>query len=337
VAAGAIPVPLCGTRNEPIHNAEKILPRNLCPLIKSSFGFGITDTCPFFHFSDLLIAETTCDGKKKMFELLSKYKPIHLLQLPQDQNTETALPYWYDQIKKLKERIEAEFKVELTNERLSDAIRVMNRERMALKELMDCAKQKPSPVSGMEMLTIKHRLSFFADKEEGLALIREAIQEIRGKARRGESPFSERTPRILLTGTPVGLGSEKVIRLMEECGANVACMENCSGYKKFFTIEENGDPLWAIADQYLKVPCSCMTPNTGRFELLGRLIEEFQIDGVVDLTWQACHTYNVESYAVKELVEGRHQLPFLQIETDYSESDTERLRVRIEAFLEMMG
>ncbi len=69
VAAEAIPLPLCGTRNDPIADAEKILPRNLCPLIKSSFGFAVTDTCPFFHFSDLLIAETTCDGKKKMFEL----------------------------------------------------------------------------------------------------------------------------------------------------------------------------------------------------------------------------------------------------------------------------
>lgn len=73
VAADAIPLPLCGTRNDPIADAEKILPRNLCPLIKSSFGFAVTDTCPFFHFSDFLVVETTCDGKKKMFELLKDY------------------------------------------------------------------------------------------------------------------------------------------------------------------------------------------------------------------------------------------------------------------------
>jgi benzoyl-CoA reductase/2-hydroxyglutaryl-CoA dehydratase subunit BcrC/BadD/HgdB len=30
-------------------------------------------------------------------------------------------------------------------------------------------------------------------------------------------------------------------------------------------------------------------------------------------------------------------VPFLQIETDYSESDTEQLKVRIEAFLEMIS
>lgn len=336
VAADAIPLPLCGTRNDPIADAEKILPRNVCPLIKSSFGFAVTDTCPFFHFSDFLIAETTCDGKKKMFEFLKDYRPLHVMQLPQNQDPETSLPYWQGQIRLLKEKLEAELGASITDEKLSKAIRLMNRERLALKELMDLAKHKPSPVSGMEMLTIKFRLGFFAEKEMVWSLIREATEEIRGRMMRWESAFTERTPRILLTGTPVGLGSDKVVRLIEECGANVVVMENCSGYKKFFTVGENGDPLKAIAEQYLKIPCSCMSPNPGRVDLLSHLIEEFHVDGVVDLTWQACHTYNVESHVVKQLVEERYDLPFLQIETDYSESDTERLRVRVEAFLELM-
>jgi benzoyl-CoA reductase/2-hydroxyglutaryl-CoA dehydratase subunit BcrC/BadD/HgdB len=337
VAADAIPLPLCGTRNDPIADAEKILPRNLCPLIKSSFGFAVTDTCPFFHFSDFLIAETTCDGKKKMFELLKDYRPLHVMQLPQNQDPESSLPFWMDQVRLLKERLESELGVALTDEKLSRAIRLMNRERLALKELMDLPKHKPSPVSGMEMLTIKFRLGFFSEKETVWSLIREATEEIRGRILRGESPFAEKTPRILLTGTPVGLGCDKVLQLIEECGANVVVMENCSGYKKFFSVSEDGDPLQAIAEQYLKIPCSCMSPNPGRIDLLSQLIEEFRVDGVVDLTWQACHTYNVESHVVRQLVEDRCGLPFLQIETDYSESDTERLRVRIEAFLELMG
>lgn len=335
VAAGAIPVSLCGTRNEPVAAAEKILPRNLCPLIKSSFGFAATDSCPFFHASDLVIAETTCDGKKKMFELLKAYRPMHVMQLPQHQEPEKALPYWRRQIELLKERIEAEFQVTITPDRLSSAIRTMNRERLALKDLMDQAKRRPSPVSGLELLTIKHRLSFLMDKEEVWALLREATEEVRQRALRGESHFTERSPRILLTGTPVGLGSEKVLRLIEESGASVVVMENCSGYKKAFTVEENGDPMGAIAAQYLQIPCSCMSPNPGRYELLGSLIEEFQVDGVVDLGWQACHTYLIESYTVQKFVEENFQLPFLQIETDYSDADSERLRVRIEAFLEM--
>ena len=55
MAAGAVVVSLCSTSDETIEEAEKDLPRNLCPLIKSSYGFGKTDKCPYFNFSDLVV------------------------------------------------------------------------------------------------------------------------------------------------------------------------------------------------------------------------------------------------------------------------------------------
>ena len=79
-AAGAASVALCGTSDEVIPEAEKVLPANLCPLIKSTYGFAYSQKCPFTYFSDMIIGETTCDGKKKMYELLSELKPVHILR-----------------------------------------------------------------------------------------------------------------------------------------------------------------------------------------------------------------------------------------------------------------
>ncbi len=337
LAAGAIPVPLCGTRNDPIPAAEEVLPRNLCPLIKSSFGFAATDTCPYFAVSDFLVGDTTCDGKKKMFELLSAYKPMHVLQLPQNQDPETALPFWENELYRLKDRLEAELGAVITEADIRRAIKLMNRERMLLKRLMDLAKNQPSPISGMDLLQIKFKLGFFPDKEQGLAVVEEIVEELEELARAGHAAHPADAPRILLTGVPVGLGSDKAVRLIEDSGGAVVCFESCGGYKKIYQVDEEGDPMKALAAQYLSTPCSVMSPNTGRFELLTRLIDEFSVQGVVDLTWQACHTYNVESYSIKKHVKERHGLPFLQIETDYSDSDAEQLKVRIEAFLEMIG
>ncbi|MDP3014221.1 MAG: double-cubane-cluster-containing anaerobic reductase, partial [Candidatus Subteraquimicrobiales bacterium] len=293
-------------------------------------------TCPFFRFSDLVVGETTCDGKKKMFELLAEFRPIHTLQLPQNQDPETALPFWYNEVKRFKERLEKETGVQITGEKLSAAIRLTNKERKAKKTLMDLAKAKPSPISGMELLTIKFKTGFFMDKKLGIDMVYQFVEEFQKRALQGESPFNPDTPRVLLTGVPVGIGSEKVVRLIEKAGANVVCFENCSGYRSVFTINEEKEPLQAIAEKYLSTPCSVMSPNTGRYELLAELIKGFLVDGVVDLTWQACHTYNVESYSIEKFVKERYGLPFLHLETDYSESDTEQLRVRIEAFLEMV-
>ena len=334
LAAGAIPVSLCGSKDDPIEKAEKVLPRNLCPLIKSSYGSAVTDTCPFFRLSDLVVGETTCDGKKKMFELLAQLRPLHILQLPQNQDPETALPFWSYQIRKFKERIENETGTRITDEKLSDAIRLTNDERRAKKALMDLAKKRPSPVAGREILSITHQISFFMDKRKGINLIHEFIDEIQGNGQQGGSPFDTKAPRILLTGVPVGVDSDKVIRLIERAGADVVCFESCGGYKSVFLVNENKEPLQALAEKYLATPCSIMSPNTGRYELLSEMIEEFSVDGVVDLTWQACHTYNIESYSIGRFVEEKFHLPFLHLETDYSESDTEQLRVRIEAFLE---
>ncbi|MBU0971353.1 MAG: 2-hydroxyacyl-CoA dehydratase family protein [Proteobacteria bacterium] len=336
VAADAIVLSLCGTRQDPIEAAEEILPRNLCPLIKSSFGFAITDTCPFFRFSDIIVADTTCDGKKKMFEIMSDIKPVHVLQLPQHQEFSTSLGPWKEEIIKLKSVLEETTGKQITLEKIKQAIQLQNRVRNTRKRLMDVAKAKPSPLTGMELVEILFKTNFFADPEKGIAVMNEIIDECQSLVEQGQSVHTLNTPRILLTGVPIGLGSDKVVKIIEQAGANVVAFENCSGYKRTFQVDETIDPFQALAEQYLSIPCSVMSPNPGRIALLDEMIREFAVDGVVDLTWQACHTYNIEATSIQKYVQDQFGLPYLHLETDYSESDTEQLRVRIQAFIEMI-
>jgi benzoyl-CoA reductase/2-hydroxyglutaryl-CoA dehydratase subunit BcrC/BadD/HgdB len=336
VAADAIPLPLCGTRNDPIAAAEQMLPRNLCPLIKSSFGFAVTDSCPFFRFADIIVGDTTCDGKKKMFELLSRYKTTHVLQLPQSQDADLALPLWRAELGRFKAIVESQTGVAITEDRLRDAIRLMNRERGARKDLMDVNQAKPAALSGSQLLEILFKVGFLADKEKGIALMQVVTAEARNGAFRSEDANAASRKRILLTGVPVGLGSDKVVKIVEQSGADVVAFENCSGYKQAFTVDQEKDPLDALAAHYLATPCSVMSPNSGRFALLEEMIRSFSVDGVIDLTWQACHTYNVEAFQIAEFLQETCGLPSLHLETDYAESDSEQLRVRIEAYLEML-
>jgi benzoyl-CoA reductase/2-hydroxyglutaryl-CoA dehydratase subunit BcrC/BadD/HgdB len=332
IAAGAVPVGLCGTKEEPIAVAEEHLPRNLCPLIKSSYGFAVADTCPFFHFSDLVIGETTCDGKKKMFEIMKDIKPVHVMQLPHLNNTQASFDLWVDELRRLKLRLEEELNVEITNENLWKAIDVINMEKRALKAVCDLNQANPPALSGLELLTVAWSGNFNIDKEE----LKDMLDGLAGaSSQKDKSPTS--APRVLLTGCPVGLGTEKVIRLTEELGAHVVAMENCSGYKtlELQTDTSGDDPIVALAEKYIKIPCSCMSPNPYRLDLLNRMIDDFSVDAVIDLTWQACHTYNIEAYEVGKLVKEKG-IPYLHLESDYSNSDLESLKVRIEAMLEMV-
>lgn len=334
LAAGAIPVGLCGTKEEPIARAEEHLPRNLCPLIKSSYGFAVSDTCPFFHFSDVIIGETTCDGKKKMFELMQEIKPVYVMQLPHLNKTQAAMDMWIDELRNLRSFLEEKLGTEITDEAIWEAINIVNRETAAAKAICDLNQMDPPPLSGLDLLTVTWSRGFSTDKEEVTAM----LDGLRDKYVTADQPPSSRQPRFLLTGCPVGLGTEKVIRLVSEVGGNVVAMENCSGYK---TLElqastEFDDPIVALAHKYISIPCSCMSPNPYRLELLERMIADFKVDAVIDLTWQACHTYNIEAYEVSKLVKSKG-LPHLHLESDYSNSDLESIKVRIEALLEMVN
>lgn len=334
LAAGAIPVSLCGTKDDSIPAAETVLPRILCPLIKSSFGFALQDSCPYLAASDIVVADTTCDGKKKMYELLSLHKPVMLLQLPQTQDG-NARDYWRGEFVRLVARLENDFGVSISETDLREAIRLCNRLRRALKDVLDLARRRPSPLAGMDLMDICFRASFMPDYEEAISLLRDISVEI------GNAPserFSVNAPRILLTGVPTGSGSHKVIQLFEECGASVVCIDNCSCYKKVrLMMDESADPLTELAGRYLDTPCAVMSPNPRRYQVLQELSRDFQVDAVVDLTWQGCQTYDVESWSVKKFVREELKLPFLQIVTDYSQTDTEQVKVRIEAFLEMIA
>lgn len=333
LACDAIPVSLCGTKNDSIATAETVLPRTLCPLIKSSFGFALEDSCPYLAASDLVVCDTTCDGKKKMFELLAQRKPVYVLELPQRQDEE-GLAYWQKQLELFKTKLEEHLQTTITEQSLWQAIDLSRRFRAALQKVLDLGKRKPSPLTGLELLEIAFRASFMPVYEERVEELENMAREI------AASVIAEDThkPRILLTGVPTGLGSHKVISLLEECGASVVCIDNCSCYKKVRPLpERQGDPLALLAKHSLPIPCAVMSPNPGRYETVAELAREFSVDAVCDLTWQGCQTYDVESVSLRHFVQDTLSLPFLQIVTDYATSDSEQLRIRIQAFLEMLA
>lgn len=334
-AAGMVPISLCGKKQAPIKDAEKELPPSLCPLIKSSYGFAATDTCPFFSFSDVIVAETTCDGKKKMYELMGKLKPLHLMHLPHTQNGQAALDYWKNSLHELEEFLCEQSGAIVRDQALRTRIKEQNRIREELQRISILAADPNSSLSAQDMLAVQESMSFTVYPENYLQALKKLRKKLEQHLEETEAEEDNRL-RVLLTGCPVGKGSDKVIKIADELGARVVCMENCSGLKGMtMLVDEEGDPFEALAKRYLEIPCSCMTPNPNRYKSIREMVETFRVEAIVDLTWTGCHTYNAESTLISRFVENDLDLPFLHIETDYSESDIEQLRTRIEAFIEL--
>ncbi len=337
-AAGALPVGLCGKKNEPIAAAEVELPANLCPLIKASYGYAITGTCPYFLAADAVVGETTCDGKKKMYEALGRLKPLHVMHLPHGADRAQAQNFWRSEIDSLMDFLQDFTGLRITDDALREQIRIHNRVRRLMRSLHAANAAKiPPAVSGAALLPVVEAKSYWPDLNDYAQRLERLIEAIETLSSPSPKTYDTRA-RILLTGTPLGKGSDKVLNLIEDSGAVVVGMENCTDLKPAWSEvdETDGDPLNAITRHYLSLPCACMTPNSDRLALLDDMIKLYHVNGIVDLTWHACHTYMIEATTVRRYIEDRHQLPVLHLSTDYGESDKESLRTRIEAFLELI-
>ena len=337
LAAGGFPVALCATKEEPIADAEKDLPRNFCALIKSSYGFAITDKCPFFVNAEFIIGETTCDGKKKMFELMKTFKPTVVLEVPQGPEGKAQDEYWYSEVQRCKTEIENRLGVSITEDSLRAAIERTNTQRRLIREVSGLNRADPPVLSGQDMLKVTWARNFTYDPDEFNAHLTSLIEEGKKMIASGDGAFPKGTPRIIITGVPTGIGAEKVLKIIEESGAAIVYIENCSGMKQYLHDIDLQEPdlVRAVARKYLKTPCSCMSPNTERMNILAKISDEYHADGIVDITWIGCHTYNVESRILSKAMKEKG-IPVMQIETDYSPADTEQIRTRVEAFIDMV-
>ena len=336
-AGGIAAVGLCGTSNETIPDAETVLPKNLCPLIKGTYGFALTQKCPYTYFSDIIIGETTCDGKKKMYELLNDLKETYVMQLPQGQGRSYANDIWYEEVKLLKEKLEEKFGVTITEDDLRAAVKKRNELRRAVLEMYHLQENVPPAMYGTEMMLELQKGTFTFDLDKQIDNVKLLVERAKTAYEAGERPVPKSAKRILITGCPTGGVIQKIGMVVEHNGGVIVCLDDCSGERtRSKLIDEQADDIMrAISDTYLSINCSVMTTNEGRLENTKKMIEKYKVDGVIEVVLQACHTFNVESYKTREMVEELG-VPYLKLETDYSTTDSGQIETRIAAFIEIL-
>ena len=244
---------------------------------------------------------------------------------------------WTGMVRKLKNFLETVFQVEITDDRLEDEIRETNKKNSLMDRFFDYAACHPVPVHWRELYDVIG-LDPVTDSDELQRHMEGITSRLDKRVDRGIFFGYHDSPRVLVSGCPIGGDAAKVLQIIEEAGGVIVALEACSGMKGYsIRIEEGtGDPLTAVAEATLKIPCSCMTPNGRRLDMLDELIVRFKPDVVIDVVLHACHAYNMESYKIMNHVKAHHGLPILKIETDYSDGDVEQIRTRVEALFDSL-
>ncbi|HQA83657.1 MAG TPA: double-cubane-cluster-containing anaerobic reductase [Syntrophales bacterium] len=339
LAVDGVSIGLCAGADVGAEEAEKYLPRNTCALIKAFMGFKLAGLCPYVESSDLIIGETTCDGKKKAYEILNEITgKVHVMEMPH-MKSEEGKSLWMSEVKKLAAKLTEVSGKEITLEKLNEAAAVVWEKRRALQRLSALRAFDPVPISGLDALLI-NQVSFYDNPVRFTQMVNALCDELEVRVKKGMGVVQKNTPRIVISGSPMAIPNWKLHAIIEGSGAVVVGEESCVGERNFKTQADPQFPsveqgLEAIAERYLTINCACFTPNEGRLDDIQEMAQRLHANGVIHYALQFCTPYMVEAYKVKERL-GKEEIPYLRIETDYSMEDMGQLKTRVEAFIEVM-
>jgi len=307
-------------------------------MVKSAYGFKAGRICPYFQSVDFVYGETTCDAKKKTWELLDRLVPTHVMEIPQ-MKKQRDKAMWLAEVRDFKTKVEEVSNTTISTDDLAGAIRIINNKRKALQRLTGLRANNPAPISGKDALLIE-QIAFYDEPVRFTEKVNVLCDELVDRVKRGEGASDTSAPRIMISGTPMALPNWKVHNLVETAGAVVVNEESCIGTRYFKDlIDENptamDQQLEVLTDRYMQIDCSCFTPNDERIDQILKEYRKSKAQGILHYSLQFCHTYNIEEIKVREACE-KEGIPYLSIESDYSPEDVGQLQTRIEAFLEQI-
>ena len=342
VGAGGACFGLCGGSPATIADAETELPRNICPLIKSAHGFKLQRTCAYTQSADFIYGETTCEAKKKTWEILNKHHPVHVMNIPH-MKRDKDLKMWKEEIVEFKEHIEEVTGKKLSLEEMLEGTRIINEKRKALLRLDSLRGLNPEvmPITGKDALFVT-QMGFLDDPKRYTQKVNELCDELEKRVEDKISVFEKDTPRLMILGTPIAPPNWKLHTAVESSGGAIINEESCIGHRYYKdnvdidNIKNEDDLMSELMKRYSAVDCACFTPNTPRIDKILKMYKDRKADGVIYYTLSFCHTYNVESFLVTEALEAAG-IPCLVIESDYSPEDAGQIKTRVEAFLESIS
>jgi benzoyl-CoA reductase/2-hydroxyglutaryl-CoA dehydratase subunit BcrC/BadD/HgdB len=346
LAAGAIPVRIDSGFYTPSKIGDRIVPVEVCPVVRSMIGLAMAELYPYLEMCDVIISPNTCDGKTKVCEILTDAFPVWEMNVPRVKDTPQAKKYWLEQVKEIKGKIEKLTGRAITRKAMRTAIKTTLAATAASRRLLDLRKGSPL-ISGRDAMLVD-QMSYFDDLPRWTEKTNLLCDELEKKASEKTYVAPEDTPRILLTGSPmIWPDCWKIPNLIEESKPQglIVADEFCSGDRIYYDpvgVDEGstGDMLKAIAERYiLPCTCPCFTSEDGnqdRIDKLLTLVKDYKISGVIYHVIRGCHLYAMEYMRLKRLFE-KEKIPIYYLDTEYSREDSGQMKTRIEAFLEMLA
>jgi benzoyl-CoA reductase/2-hydroxyglutaryl-CoA dehydratase subunit BcrC/BadD/HgdB len=345
LAADAIPVRVNSGWYDTSKLGDRIVPVEVCPVIRSTIGAKMVELSPFLELSDAVISTLTCDGMTKLSEILSDCKKVLTMSPPRVKDSAQSLHLWNQEMKAIKTQIEKLTGNKITPKKLRAAIETMQRATKAFRRLQDLRKGNPV-IMGRDAMLV-NQTSTWDDIKRWTEKTEILCDELEKRVQQKQWACPPDTPRVVITGTPMFWPDNwKLPTLIEESNPQGVLVgdELCSSDRLLYDpvgVDEwtMDDMLNGISERYLMAStCPCFTSSDGNEDRINWLInktKEFKASGVIYYVVRGCMLYAMEYTRVKKALD-KLNIPVYYLDTEYTREDVGQMKTRVEAFLEML-
>jgi benzoyl-CoA reductase/2-hydroxyglutaryl-CoA dehydratase subunit BcrC/BadD/HgdB len=339
-AAGAMPVKLCSGSYTGFNVGDETCPRDSCPLVKASLGCLAMDLMPIYSECALSVIPASCDCKKKLTFLMAPYTKTLAFHVPTLKIDDGYKADYINDLYLFKQRLEKVTGNKITYVRLKTAILALASAQQEIHRFYRLKMHQPAVIKGTHAMMVINSYSY-ERVDKWTRALRILNDELEMRIINRKFVAKENAPRLMLTGAPVVFPNIKVPLLLEEMGGVIVADETCMGERGLYdpasVTESSVDGMMRSLAVRQILPCTCPTfvQNDQRIFKLKQMAEDFKVDGVIYHVLRGCLVYDFEFPAVEAAL-GELGIPVIRLETDYNEEDVEQLRVRLEAFIEMI-
>jgi benzoyl-CoA reductase/2-hydroxyglutaryl-CoA dehydratase subunit BcrC/BadD/HgdB len=346
LAADAIPVRVNSGWYDTSKLGDRIVPVEVCPVVRSTIGAKMIELSPYLELSDAVISTLTCDGQTKLSEILSDAKTVWIMTPPRVKDSTQSLHLWKEEIKAIKTQIEKLTGNKITPKKLKEAIETMQKATKAFRRLQDLRKGNPV-IMGRDAMLV-NQMSMWDDIKRWTEKAEALCDELEKRVAQKAWACPPDTPRVVVTGTPMFWPDNwKLPTLIEEATPQGVLVgdELCSSDRVLYDpvgIDEwtMDDMINGIAERYLMAStCPCFTSKDGnedRVNWLLNKVKETKAQGVIYYVIRGCMLYAMEYARVKKALD-KLSIPVYYLDTEYTREDVGQMKTRVEAFLEMLS
>jgi benzoyl-CoA reductase/2-hydroxyglutaryl-CoA dehydratase subunit BcrC/BadD/HgdB len=330
-AAGFLPLRLRATGSTGTELSDSCFSSVNCSFVRHCFNMALLGE---YDFLDGLVLLNSCDNVRRIYdhwirELKTPF--VRIMSFPR----KTGQPQvdWYEQeLAGLRKGIEEHFGVEVSDDRLWEAIGLHNETRRLQRQLYALRKGDRPAISGADTLAVIVAGTAMP-KETYNRLLRELLDELSGA-----EGIADYRARLMILGSI--LDDPAYVGIIEEQGGLVVTDSTCYGSRIMWkdVNQETDDAIGALAQYYIADRQSC--PRTfgdheRRAAFVRDMIRDFRVDGVIGERMAFCDQWGFAQYSIENDFKDEG-IPHLFLEREYILSGVGQLKTRVQAFLETL-